>query len=51
MTYVLSRKLEDEEAHGRATKAGLEKYYKRFARCLATIAPDHPPRGEDGINP
>ncbi|MCL6614079.1 MAG: antibiotic biosynthesis monooxygenase [Firmicutes bacterium] len=37
VTYVLYWELEDEEAHGRATKAGLEKYYRRFARCLTTM--------------
>jgi len=35
--YVLFWKLENELIHGMATKSGLEKFYKRFSRCLVTM--------------
>ena len=35
--YVLFWELENELIHGKATKAGLEKFYKRFNRCLLTM--------------
>jgi len=37
VTYVLYWVLENEIVHGELTKAGLEKYYKRFSRCLTTM--------------
>lgn len=37
MTFVLYWELENEIVHGQATKLGLEKYYKRFTRCLTTM--------------
>jgi hypothetical protein len=37
VTYALYWELENENVHGQATKSGLEKYYKRFTRCLTTI--------------
>ncbi len=37
VTYILFWTLVDEETHGELTKAGLEKYYKRFNRCLMTM--------------
>ncbi|MBF8267232.1 MAG: hypothetical protein HW388_740 [Dehalococcoidia bacterium] len=36
VTYVLYWELESEIAHGQATKAGLEHFFKQFARCLVT---------------
>ncbi len=35
-TYVLYWELEDEMVHGKATKSGLEHFFKEFARCLVT---------------
>ena len=37
ITYALYLVLEDEEAHGNLAKAGLEKFYKRWTRCLITM--------------
>ncbi len=37
VTYVLYWELEDEKAHGQATKYGIEHFYKRFNRCLITM--------------
>lgn len=37
VTYILYWELENEIVHGQATKSGLEKYYKRFTRCLTTM--------------
>ena len=37
VTYVLHMVLEDEEAHGRLCKPGLEKFYKRWTRCLIAM--------------
>jgi hypothetical protein len=35
--YVLFWEIEDEYVHGKATKSGLEKFYKRFNRFLLTM--------------
>jgi len=37
VTYMLVWVLENEVIHGELTKEGLEKYYKRFNRCLTTM--------------
>lgn len=37
VTYILHWTLEDKEAHGRVTKLGIEKFYKRWTRCLTTM--------------
>ena len=37
VTYVLYWELTDAYAHSQATKSGLEKYYKRFNRCLTAM--------------
>lgn len=37
ITYVLYWVVEDEETHARVSKLGLEKYYKRWNRCLTTM--------------
>ncbi len=37
ITYMLVWTLENEVLHGELTKAGLEKFYKRFNRCLTTM--------------
>lgn len=34
VTYVLYWELNSTQSHGRATKSGLNKYYKEFSRCL-----------------
>lgn len=36
VTYVLYWVLEDEETHARISKVALEKFYKRWNRCLIT---------------
>lgn len=36
VTYVLYWELEDEIIHGKATKSGLEHFFKEFTKCLAT---------------
>jgi hypothetical protein len=36
VTYVLYWELDDEVAHGEATKSGLEHFFRDFARCLVT---------------
>jgi heme-degrading monooxygenase HmoA len=36
-TYVLYWELDNEITHGKATKSGLEKYFKEFNRCLVTV--------------
>lgn len=36
VTYVLYWELKDEVAHGEATKSGLERFFREFARCLVT---------------
>ncbi|MDU5335227.1 hypothetical protein [Enterococcus sp.] len=37
VTYVFHWVLEDEAAHARISKLGLEKFYKRWNRCLTTM--------------
>jgi hypothetical protein len=37
VTYMLYWSLENEEAHARVSKLGLEKFYKRWNRCLVTM--------------
>ena len=37
VTYMLYLVVEDEEAHGRLAVVGLEKFYKRWNRCLITM--------------
>ena len=37
VTYVLFLEGEDEEAHARLYKPALEKFYKRWTRCLTTM--------------
>ncbi len=37
VTYMLYLSLENEEAHARIAKLGLEKFYKRWNRCLTTM--------------
>lgn len=37
VTYVLYWALEDAEAHARVSKLGIEKFYKRWNRCLTTM--------------
>lgn len=37
VTYVLHWVLEDEAAHARISKIGIEKFYKRWNRCLITM--------------
>lgn len=37
VTYVLTWVLEDEETHARVSKLGLERFYKRWNRCLTTM--------------
>lgn len=37
VTYVLYWVMEDEETHARVGKLGLEKFYKRWNRCLITM--------------
>jgi len=37
VTYILYWELENELIHAEATKSGLEKFYKRFNRCLTTM--------------
>jgi hypothetical protein len=34
VTYVLYWELDNKVSHAKATKSGLEKYFKDFARCL-----------------
>jgi len=36
VTYVLYWELGDEVTHGKATRSGLEHFFKDFARCLVT---------------
>lgn len=36
VTYVLFWELDNEVTHGRATKSGLERFFKDFGRCLVT---------------
>ncbi len=37
VTYMLYLSLKNEEAHARISKLGLEKFYKRWNRCLTTM--------------
>jgi hypothetical protein len=37
VTYALYMVLEDEEAHARLAKPALERFYKRWTRCLTTM--------------
>ncbi|MCL2141570.1 MAG: hypothetical protein FWH46_01635 [Methanimicrococcus sp.] len=37
VTYVLYLVVENEEAHARLAKPGLEMFYKRWTRCLTTM--------------
>jgi hypothetical protein len=37
VTYILHWTVEDEEVHARVSKLGLEKFYKRWTRCLTTM--------------
>ena len=37
VTYVLYWVVENEEVHARVSKLGLEKFYKRWNRCLTTM--------------
>ena len=37
VTYMLYLALEDVETHGRLAEAGLEKFYKRWNRCLLAM--------------
>ena len=37
VTYMLHLVCEDEEAHARLYKPALEKFYKRWNRCLTTM--------------
>lgn len=37
ITYVLYWELENEKIHGDIAEISLEKYYKRFHRCLTTM--------------
>jgi hypothetical protein len=37
VTYILHWVVENEEVHARVSKLGLEKYYKRWNRCLTTM--------------
>ncbi len=36
VTYVLYWELDNEITHGKATKSGLEHFFKEFVRCLVT---------------
>ena len=37
ITYVMHWIVENEEVHGRVSALGLEKFYKRWTRCLTTM--------------
>lgn len=37
ITYVLVWKLKDKETHALISKLGVEKFYKRWTRCLTTM--------------
>jgi len=36
VTYVLYWEMDSEVTHGKATKSGLEHFFKEFTRCLVT---------------
>ena len=38
VTYVLYWVVNDEETHARVSKIGIEKFYKRWTRCLTTMS-------------
>lgn len=37
ITYILIWKLKDKETHARVSKLGIEKFYKRWTKCLVTM--------------
>ncbi|MCI9017233.1 MAG: hypothetical protein HFJ53_08775 [Clostridia bacterium] len=37
VTYILYWVLENEEVHARVSKLGIERFYKRWKRCLITM--------------
>ncbi len=37
VTYILHWTVEDEETHAYVSKLGLERFYKRWNRCLTTM--------------
>ena len=37
VTYILHWRVEDEETHARVSQLGLNKFYKRWNRCLITM--------------
>ncbi|MCL2786121.1 MAG: hypothetical protein FWD81_02735 [Methanomassiliicoccaceae archaeon] len=37
VTYVLILEVEDENAHANLAKPGIERFYKRWTRCLTTM--------------
>jgi len=37
VTYVLFLEVDDENVHASLAKPGLEKFYKRWTRCLTTM--------------
>jgi ATP phosphoribosyltransferase len=37
VTYMLHMILENKEAHAKLCKIGLEKFYRRWTRCLTTM--------------
>lgn len=37
VTYILHWTVENEEVHAQVSKRGLEKFYKRWNRCLITM--------------
>ena len=37
VTYVLYWVVDDDETHARVSKIGIEKFYKRWTRCLTTM--------------
>lgn len=37
VTYVLYWVVNDEETHAKVSKIGIEKFYKRWTRCLTTM--------------
>jgi len=37
ITYMLHWILDNKETHAKISKMGLEKYYKRWTRCLTTM--------------
>ena len=37
ITYMLHWVLDNRETHAKISQSGIEKYYKRWARCLTTM--------------